>query len=52
VADWDRVMSEMGPEMTCLDVYPPRWAVETFPTADQMQRMGAEPIGDHAGDET
>lgn len=45
IADWDRAIAEMGQAVKRLDVYPPRWAVETFPTAEQLQRMGAERLG-------
>lgn len=36
---WERVLAEVGSSMKSLDCYPPRWAVQSFPTADQLDRM-------------
>ena len=38
---WDRAVAEMGDEMTPQEIYPERWAVSEFPTAEQLKRMVA-----------
>ena len=39
---WDKVVEELGLLMQPLDYWPPRWAVEQFPTDEQLEKMGAQ----------
>jgi uncharacterized protein YtpQ (UPF0354 family) len=36
---WERVEAIVGSLMTRLEMYPPRWRVEAFPSAEQFARM-------------
>lgn len=40
---WDRVCATVGNLMKCTDLYPVRWFVDDFPTAEQFEAMGAAP---------
>lgn len=42
-ADWVDVLRVMGPAMKPTNDYPPRYAVETFPTEAQLRDMGISP---------
>jgi hypothetical protein len=37
---WEDVQREVGHLMTPQDLYPPRWLVESFPTDDELARIG------------
>jgi len=41
---WEAVVAELGSEMTALPYYPPRWSVTSFPTAEQLERMGSASV--------
>ena len=43
-ADWVDVLRVMGPAIKPTNDYPPRYAVETFPTEAQMRDMGISPV--------
>jgi hypothetical protein len=45
MASWDKVQEVAGDLMTLTEEYPPRWLVEEFPTAEQLEAMGAERVG-------
>ena len=37
IVSWDRVQEVIGHRMRLVDdIYPPRWEVESFPTADEL----------------
>ena len=36
---WKLVQDALGPRMKTLDVFPPRWEVEHFPTTEECERM-------------
>ena len=38
---WEKAIKELRPMMQPLDYWPPRWAVEEFPTDEQLEKMGA-----------
>jgi hypothetical protein len=39
--DWDRAMRVMGSKMELLDMYPPRYRVTSFPTAEELAELKA-----------
>lgn len=41
---WDEVSNIMGARMTKLDMYPPRWSVDSFPSHDELKASGYEPM--------
>lgn len=41
VAPWNRAVEVVGDLMQPLDIYPPRYRVEEFPTDEQLKAMGA-----------
>ena len=43
-AAWSRAQAVLGDRMRPQDVFPPRWLVESFPTADELTAMHAEPF--------
>lgn len=45
LVEWQQAIRECGDAMTSLELYPQRWFVDTFPSAEQLQRMGGERIG-------
>jgi hypothetical protein len=45
MAEWDRVRAVVGDLMQPTDYWPPRFRVREFPTAEQLQAMGAGPMG-------
>ena len=38
---WSRAMEEVGHMVEAQDIYPPRYCVREFPTAEQLARMGS-----------
>lgn len=40
-ATWDRVQAVMDDVMHPVGLYPERWRVNTFPTPEQLEAMGA-----------
>ncbi len=42
MAAWDKVVEVVGHLMTPTDMYPERWRVETFPSAEELAAMGNE----------
>ncbi len=40
VAPWERVWEVAGHRMKKLDLYPPRWLLDDFPTPDELERIG------------
>ena len=42
MAPWEKVAAVIGDLMTPTDMYPERFRVETFPTAEQLAAMGNE----------
>jgi hypothetical protein len=43
-ADWEHVCEVVGHRMQPTDDYPPRFLVESFPTEDELQRLGKQEI--------
>jgi uncharacterized protein YtpQ (UPF0354 family) len=41
-ADWERVCEVVGGRMHQTEDYPPRFLIESFPTAEELQRLGME----------
>jgi hypothetical protein len=46
-ADWDRVVEMVGDLMIPLDIYPPRFRVDRFPTGEQLKALGFAPGFEH-----
>ena len=38
---WSKAMEEVGHMVEAQDIYPPRYCVREFPTAEQLARMGS-----------
>lgn len=45
---WDRVRATVGKLMKRTDLYPARWFVDDFPTAEDFEAMGAASARDHS----
>ena len=45
MAAWEKVVEVVGHLMTPQGMYPERFRVETFPTAEQLAAMGNELMG-------
>ena len=42
MAPWEKVVEAAGDLMTPMDMYPERYRVEEFPSAEQLEAMGDE----------
>ncbi len=42
-ADWNRAVELLGDRMTRLEHWPPRWAIDGFPTNEQLAALSTDP---------
>ena len=44
MATWEQVYSVAGHRMKPLDMYPPRWLLDDFPSPNELEKIGGEPL--------